>query len=256
MIKSAGSLQKKKVSSRSTARAQPIIHETKIRISRCKSRRAMKKFLRGLQDPIQLSKFASEPATFANFFDNSLDRIGSHPSDPPELTSCRDGLQKLIHQNTVWPQHKNQLARNKDYNKSRASKHLTSKWKEVVHDRWDFQQHALRPPHKEKKGIHQVTSVYAARTTRRRTILWLLRLQHCRLRLTMLGGLTSSRPRVRKITLKTCNFVDISNTKIPRTLGGSTTTSSPIVVVILWQQLTYLYIVDYSHADHTALDKS
>jgi hypothetical protein len=50
---------------------------------------------------------------------------------------------------------------------------------------------------------------------------------------------------VRKLTLKTCGFVDISNAMIPRTLGGSTTTSPPIVIVILRQQLDYV-IVDYA----------
>jgi hypothetical protein len=50
---------------------------------------------------------------------------------------------------------------------------------------------------------------------------------------------------VRKLTLKTCDFVDISNTAIPAVLGGSTTTSPPIVVVILRQQLDYV-IVDYT----------
>jgi hypothetical protein len=61
---------------------------------------------------------------------------------------------------------------------------------------------------------------------------------------------------VRKITLKTCDFIDISNTMILTALGGSTITSPPIVVVILRQQLTYLYIVDYVRADHAAPDKS
>jgi hypothetical protein len=61
---------------------------------------------------------------------------------------------------------------------------------------------------------------------------------------------------VQKITLKTYDFVDISNATIPTALGGSTTTSSLIVVVILRQQLAYLYIIDYGHADHTASDKS
>jgi hypothetical protein len=62
---------------------------------------------------------------------------------------------------------------------------------------------------------------------------------------------------VRKITLKTCDFVDISNTAIPTALGGSTTTLPPIVVVILRQQLDYV-IVDYLYgrADHAAPDKS
>jgi hypothetical protein len=50
---------------------------------------------------------------------------------------------------------------------------------------------------------------------------------------------------VRKITFKTCNFVDISNAMIPTTLGGSTTTSPPIVDTILRQQLDYV-IVDYA----------
>jgi hypothetical protein len=48
---------------------------------------------------------------------------------------------------------------------------------------------------------------------------------------------------VRKITLKTYDFVDISNAMIPIALGGSTTTSPPIV--ILRQQLDYV-IVDYA----------
>jgi hypothetical protein len=47
---------------------------------------------------------------------------------------------------------------------------------------------------------------------------------------------------VRKINLKTYDFVDINNVTIPTTLGGSTTTSSPIVVVILRQQLDYVII--------------
>jgi hypothetical protein len=48
-----------------------------------------------------------------------------------------------------------------------------------------------------------------------------------------------------KITFKTYDFVDISNTTIPTVLGGSTTTSPPIVIVILQQQLDYV-IVDYA----------
>jgi Tfp pilus assembly protein PilE len=51
---------------------------------------------------------------------------------------------------------------------------------------------------------------------------------------TTLGGSTSTRPGVRKITLKTYDFVDISNATIPTMLGGSTTTSPPIMIVILW----------------------
>jgi hypothetical protein len=50
-----------------------------------------------------------------------------------------------------------------------------------------------------------------------------------------LGGSTSTRPWVRKLIVKTCDFVDINKTAIPATLGGSTTTSPPIVVVILRQ---------------------
>jgi hypothetical protein len=50
---------------------------------------------------------------------------------------------------------------------------------------------------------------------------------------------------VRKITLKTCDFIDISNATIPTTLGGSTTASPPIVDTILRQQLDYV-IVDYA----------
>jgi hypothetical protein len=61
---------------------------------------------------------------------------------------------------------------------------------------------------------------------------------------------------VRKITLKTHDFVNISNTVIPTALGGSTTTSPSIVVVILRQQLAYLYIIDYGHADHAVSNKS
>jgi hypothetical protein len=54
---------------------------------------------------------------------------------------------------------------------------------------------------------------------------------------------------VRKFTLKTCDFIDINNTRasntaIPTTLGGSTT-SPLIAVVILRQQLDYV-IVDYA----------
>jgi hypothetical protein len=57
---------------------------------------------------------------------------------------------------------------------------------------------------------------------------------------------------VRKLILKTYNFVDISNAVIPPALGGSTTTSPPIVIVILRQQLDYV-ILDYVYA---APDKS
>jgi hypothetical protein len=71
-----------------------------------------------------------------------------------------------------------------------------------------------------------------------------------------LGGSTSTRPGVQKLTLKTYDFVDISNTTISTALGGSTTTSPPIVVVILQQQLVYLYIIDYGRADDGAPDKS
>jgi hypothetical protein len=60
---------------------------------------------------------------------------------------------------------------------------------------------------------------------------------------------------VRKLILKTYNFVDISNAAIPTALGGSTTTSPSIVIVILRQQLDYV-IVDYGRVDHAASDKS
>jgi hypothetical protein len=50
---------------------------------------------------------------------------------------------------------------------------------------------------------------------------------------------------VQKLILKTCDFVDISNTTIPTALGGSTTASPPIVDTILRQQLDYV-IVDYA----------
>jgi hypothetical protein len=56
-----------------------------------------------------------------------------------------------------------------------------------------------------------------------------------------LGGSTSTLPGVQKITLKTCDFVDISNATIPIALEGSTTAS----IVILRQQLDYV-IVDYA----------
>jgi hypothetical protein len=58
---------------------------------------------------------------------------------------------------------------------------------------------------------------------------------------------------VRKLILKTCDFVDISNAAIPAALGGSTTTLPPIMDAILRQQLD---IVDYGRADHAAPDKS
>jgi hypothetical protein len=60
-----------------------------------------------------------------------------------------------------------------------------------------------------------------------------------------LGGSTSTRPWVRELTLKTCDFIDIGNATIPTTLGGSTTTLPPIVILILRQQLDYV-IVDYA----------
>jgi hypothetical protein len=50
---------------------------------------------------------------------------------------------------------------------------------------------------------------------------------------------------VQKIILKTCDFIDISNTIIPTALGGSTTASPPIVDAILRQQLDYV-IIDYA----------
>jgi hypothetical protein len=50
---------------------------------------------------------------------------------------------------------------------------------------------------------------------------------------------------VKKLTLKTYDFVDISNTAITITLGGSTTTSPPIVVVILRHQLAGFYDHDF-----------
>jgi hypothetical protein len=65
----------------------------------------------------------------------------------------------------------------------------------------------------------------------------------CKLSAT-LGGSTSTRPWVRKLILKTYDFIDISNATIPTALGGSTRTSPPIVIVILRQQLDYV-IIDY-----------
>jgi hypothetical protein len=58
-------------------------------------------------------------------------------------------------------------------------------------------------------------------------------------------GLDINSLGVWKITLKTCDFVDISNTAISTALGGSTTASLPIVIVILRQQLDYV-IIDYA----------
>jgi hypothetical protein len=74
----------------------------------------------------------------------------------------------------------------------------------------------------------------------------------------MLGGSTSTRPRVRKIIFKTCNFIDISNTALPTTLGGSTTTSLPIVTAILRQQHAVSTPVRCVYFDYVyaALDKS
>jgi hypothetical protein len=62
---------------------------------------------------------------------------------------------------------------------------------------------------------------------------WGLVVAHSRKLSATLGGSTSTRPGVRKITLKTCDFVDISNATIPTTLGGSATASPSIVIVIL-----------------------
>jgi hypothetical protein len=53
-----------------------------------------------------------------------------------------------------------------------------------------------------------------------------------------------TRPEVRKLILKTYDFIDISNATIPPALGGSTIISPPIVIVILRQQLDCI-IVDY-----------
>jgi hypothetical protein len=84
---------------------------------------------------------------------------------------------------------------------------------------------------------------------------WGLVIAHSRKLSTTLGGSISTRPGVRKLTLKTYNFIDISNATIPTALGGSTTTSPSIVIVILRQQLDYV-IIDYGRADHAASDKS
>jgi hypothetical protein len=74
---------------------------------------------------------------------------------------------------------------------------------------------------------------------------WGLVIAHSRKLSATLGGSTSTRPGVRKLILKTYDFVDISNAMIPTALGGSTTTSPPIVIVILRQQLNDI-IVDYA----------
>jgi hypothetical protein len=52
-------------------------------------------------------------------------------------------------------------------------------------------------------------------------------------------GLDINSPGVQKITLKTCDFIDISNTTIPTALGGSTTASPLILIMIQRQQLDY-----------------
>jgi hypothetical protein len=69
------------------------------------------------------------------------------------------------------------------------------------------------------------------------------------------GGSTSTCPGVRKLILKTYDFVDIRNATIPTALGGSTTASPLIVIVILRQQLDYV-IVNYGRVDPAAPDKS
>jgi hypothetical protein len=51
---------------------------------------------------------------------------------------------------------------------------------------------------------------------------------HSRKLLATLGDSTSTRPWVRKLILKTCNFIDISNATIPTTLGVSTPTRLPL----------------------------
>jgi hypothetical protein len=84
---------------------------------------------------------------------------------------------------------------------------------------------------------------------------WGLAAAHSRKLSATLGGSTSTHPGVRKITLKTCDFVDISNATIPTALGGSTTTSPPIVIVILRQQLDYVIVV-YGRIVYVAPDKS
>jgi hypothetical protein len=61
---------------------------------------------------------------------------------------------------------------------------------------------------------------------------------------------------VRKLIFKAYDFVDISNAMIPTALGGSTITLPPIMVVILRQQLDYVYILDLGRADHAVSDKS
>jgi hypothetical protein len=78
---------------------------------------------------------------------------------------------------------------------------------------------------------------------------------HSRKLSTTFGGSTSTRPRVRKITIKTYDFVGTGNAMIPTALGGSTTTSPSTVIVILRQQLDCV-IVDYGRADRGAPDKS
>jgi hypothetical protein len=75
---------------------------------------------------------------------------------------------------------------------------------------------------------------------------------HSRKLLATLGGSTSTRPGVRKLILKTCDFVDISNATIPIALGGSTTASPPIVIVILRQQLGYVIVDNNSPTSTTS----
>jgi hypothetical protein len=91
-----------------------------------------------------------------------------------------------------------------------------------------------------EKNISTTQQTISASASTAACYAWGLAAAYSRKLSATLGGSISVRLGVRKITLKTCDFIDISNTMIPTTLGGSTTALPPIVVVILWQQLSDL----------------
>jgi hypothetical protein len=97
-------------------------------------------------------------------------------------------------------------------------------------------------------GQHRGKSISTTSSSRSSTAAYHARglaAAHSRKLSATLGGSTSTRSRVWKLTLKTYDFIDISNATILTALGGSTTTSPSIVIVILRQQLDYV-IVNYA----------
>jgi hypothetical protein len=71
-----------------------------------------------------------------------------------------------------------------------------------------------QPGEKSISTTSSSTSLTAARYARG------LAVAHSRKLSATLGGSTSTRPGVSKIILKTCDFINISNTAIPTVLGG------------------------------------